>query len=446
MRNDVTLGLQPFSPLTAALTLSSDRDLLAPERASNVELEQQALRTARSSLAGMDIGWEAARVLTTTMSYAPNIANWLRAGYTFDNRFITERNPSYLQLDVTGSDTLPQLQRGFESTRQVSRSLRLEPTVFARTMDSTSIARRALSRVQVIDITWRDALSSQFERRSFTPTTTYQFGLGDYDSFRVMNGDTATRAQQRADFRTGVALALVGNATLSTSYAVTDVEAFDQRGGVRKQHDVSWPSASLLLRDVPIPETLRQYLVSVGGSFGVERTRRREEYTGAVQQQRGVTDWRYPLSVQLGFTRGFTLSYRGSLSGGETLDPTGDSEKGGHQHDLTMSAVVRAPEAWRGRLTAPISVFLQFTDQNQRQCRYNPILAAADGCVAFLDVGTRNANLKLETEVSDITVGSSFSFVDRANQVGTRAGSSQFQFQLYGRFNFTAGQMPAGTF
>jgi hypothetical protein len=30
--------------------------------------------------------------------------------------------------------------------------------------------------------------------------------------------------------------------------------------------------------------------------------------------------------------------------------------------------------------------------------------------------------------------------------VGTRAGSSQLQFQLYGRFNFTAGQMPAGTY
>ena len=446
LRNDVTIGLQPFTQLSAAFTLSSDRDLLAPERASSVDIERRALRSARSNFAGMDIGWEAGRVQTTNVSYAPIIANGITVGYSFDNRFITERNPSYLQLDESTADTVPELQRGFESTRSVTRTIQLEPVRMATMLDSTGVARKALQRVTLIRLAWSDALSSQFERRDFTPSAAYQFGLGNYDSFRVMSGDTATRAQQRTDFTTGVGIALIGDATIDMQYRVTDVEAFDQRGGIRRQHDVAWPSATLFLRNVPIPEGMQRYLASVTGSFGVARTRRTEDYTGALQQQRGVTDWRYPLSLQLGFARGFTFAYRGSLSGGTTLDPTGDSEKGGHQHDVTLSAIVRAPEAWRSRLTAPISVFLQFTDQNQRQCRYNPILAAADGCVAFLDVGTRNANLKLETEVSDITIGSSFSFVERANQVGTRAGSSQLQFQLYGRFNFTAGQMPAGTY
>jgi hypothetical protein len=394
----------------------------------------------------MDVGWEAGRVQTTNVSYSPNITEGIRVGYSFDNRFITQRNPSYLQLDDVGEDSMPELQRAFESTRAVTRSVQVEPVRLARSLDSTGIAHKALERVSVVRLTWRDALSSQFERRTFTPPMTYQLGLGDYDSFRVMDGDTATRAQQRADFSTNVGINLIGEAGIDVGYTVTDVEAFDQRGGVRRQHDVAWPTATLMLRNIQIPTAMQAYITSVNGSFGVARTRRREEYTGAVQQQRGITDWRYPLSLQLGFPGGFTLAYRGSLSGGATLDPTGDSEKGGHQHDLTLSAIVRAPESWRGRLTAPISVFLQFTDQNQQQCRYNPILAADDGCVAFLDVGTRNANLKLETEISDITIGSSFSFVDRANQVGTRAGSSQLQFQLYGRFNFTAGQMPAGTF
>ena len=450
LRNDATLALQPFAPLNASFTLSSDRDLLAPERASNVVLEQQALRNARSTLAGMDVGWEAARALTTNVTYAPDITRWLRVSYTFDNRFITERNPSYLALDVTGGDTLPQLQRGFESTRQVSRMIQLQPRLIAATLDSSSTGMRAtralLRRMHMIDLLWRGALSSQFERRNFTPGAAYQFGVGDYDSFRIMGADTATRAQRRNDFRTAVGVAIINDASLNVAYSTTAVEAFDQRGGVRMQHDVAWPSATLTWRNLPLPAAMQRLVTSLSGSVGVERTRRTEEYRGTLQQERALADWRYPLSVQVGFPRGISLSYRGSLSGGETLDPTGDAEKGGQQHDLTLSAVVQAPEAWRAKLTAPITVFLQFTEQNQQQCRYNPILAAADGCVAFLDVGTRNANLKFETEVTDITVGSSFSYVDREHLVGTRAGSSQFQFQLYGRFNFTAGRMPEGIY
>ncbi|HUF49597.1 MAG TPA: hypothetical protein VMN60_02110 [Longimicrobiales bacterium] len=449
LRNDVTLGMQPFTPLIATLTLTSDRDLLDAMRASTLPLEQRALQNARSSLGGMDIGWELARALTSTLSYSPQLSSWLRVDYGYNNRFITERNPSYLQLAVEQGDTLSEMQRSFESTRQVTKGVQLQPRVLASALDSADGANRRtralLRRVQVLDLRWNSALSSQFERQQFTPAVPYQLGLGSYDAFRVMGADTATRAQTRTDFRAGVGFTLIGDASLSVAYSTTDVAAFDQRGGTRRQHDVGWPSATLMWRDVPLPATVSRVIVSLSGSAGVERTAREETYTGALAQRRAVTDYRYPVSLQVGLARGFTIAYRGSFSGGETLDPTGNSEKGGHQHDLTMSAFVRPPARWN-RLTAPVTVYLQFTEQDQQQCRYNPILAAADGCVAYLDVGTRNANLKFETEVSDITVGSSFSYVSRENQVGTRAGSSQFQFQLYGRFNFSAGRMPEGIY
>jgi hypothetical protein len=443
LRSDAQLSLRPFDPLTFGVGISSDRDLLDPERATNRTEELYALRQARSQLGGMNVGWERARALNTTFGYRPNLTRWLRAEYTYTNRYVTDRNPSYLELNIVGGDTTAEMQRRFEATRQVNRRLVVQPPgLFAAAgLDTTAVAYRALRRLEFFELTWRSTLSSQFERKTFTPGLGYQFGLGDLRSFNVIGADTAVRAQDRGEFRATAALLLIGALRLDFGYHSAETEALDARGGARLVTEVGWPKATLNYRPAQMHPRLG-FITSFAASAGIERIERRTEYGLLQEQRRGGSEVRVPVTLTLGLPRGFTAMYRASVSFGETIDPTGNAESGGLQQDLTVTAVVMLPEALRNRLSRPISVSLQFVQQDQRQCRYTTFLADTDGCIAFLDNGTRTMNLFMESAIRDLTIGLQSSYVGRDNHIGTRNSTSQFQLGFYGRFNLTAGQMP----
>jgi hypothetical protein len=442
LRSDVRFGLRPFDRLTASLDLISDRDLLDPDRAATRALERDALRRARADVAGVGIGWEAARVLNGTLSYRPDITDWLSAGYSYGSRFATDRSASWLELDIAGADTSAVLQRRFEATRQVSRTVQLRPGILATSLggDTASILRFW----QRIDLEWRGTLASRFDRETAAPGIGYQLGLGDFDAFRVIGADTAARAQQRASFAAGTAFGLPGAGTLNINYTAEDVDDFEPRGGSRSQRRVGWPAVNLMWSRVAVPAFLDDVVRNWGGSIGLQRNETTTEYDAAAGQTRGVTELRVPVSLNVAFGAGLSVSYRAAFSSGEHLDPTGNVESGGRQQDLGVTGVFQPPESWRERLSGPITTRLSYAEQQQSQCRYNATLAQLDGCIAFLDLGTRSANFTIESILSDITVGALLSYTARQNQVGTRTGSTQFQFGLYGRFNFTAGVMPDG--
>jgi hypothetical protein len=454
MRNELLLGLRPFEPFTASFTIASDRDVLDSRRASTRPLEQRALDDARTSIGGLDIGWEMSRVFGTTLNYRPQITPWLRGGWSYGNRYITDRNPSWLHVVAAGADSTAALQRRFESSRQLTRTLTLQPhgMLMALGVDSAAVVARLLRRVDGVDAAWRGALSSQFDRRTFTPNIAYQLGAGDMQSFRVMGADTAARAQQRDNFTLSTSVTLLPGARLELSYSDAETESFDARGGTRTTQEVGWPRASLQWREIAIPDLLGGLLASASASGGVQRIERTQQLgvslpqggaASAPAQLRGGTELNFPFSLTLGLHHGVSLGYRGSYATGTTLDPTGDSRSGGFQQDLTLSGVLQPPARWRTRLDGPIVVTLNYAEQNQRQCRYSAFVNLDDGCVAFLDLGTRNANARVETKVSDLDVGLLFNYVARQSHVGMLNGSSQFQLGVYGRFNFEAGQMSA---
>ncbi|HSJ32844.1 MAG TPA: cell surface protein SprA, partial [Longimicrobiales bacterium] len=426
LRNDAQLTLRPFAPLSLSLGVASVRDLLDAERSSTRPLELDALNRARSSLGGMDVGWERSRNLNGTLTYRPEITSWLRAEYTYSSRYDTDRNPSYLELTAEGADTTAEMQRRFEGQRQIARrfTLQLPGLAVAMGLDSMGVASRLLRRIEIVDLNWRSTLSSQFERESFLPGFGYQLGFGSLDSYTYMGADTASRAQQRGEFRAASGLRIIGSLRLDMSYHDADTEVFDARGGSRLQREVGWPKASLQWRPQQVHERFGGFITSFSTTAGIERIERTTDYTGQANQLRGATELRFPFSISVGLPRAFLATYRGSYSTGETLDPTGGAESGGLQQDLALSATIPAgPLA--GRLDGPISTTLTFSQQGQRQCRYT-MIAEAEGCIAFLDFGTRSANLFVESRIREITVGMQGNYVARQNQVGTRNTSSQF--------------------
>jgi hypothetical protein len=125
--NTARIGLRPLASLHADLTVTSTRDLLAPERATAHGRQRQALESARRGLGGFDLGWESNRALQTNMAFRPPVADWLRPGITYAARFRTDRHPSRIEVMPVGDDTAAVLQRAFQTERQLSRSVVLEP-------------------------------------------------------------------------------------------------------------------------------------------------------------------------------------------------------------------------------------------------------------------------------------------------------------------------------
>jgi hypothetical protein len=146
--------------------------------------------------------------------------------------------------------------------------------------------------------------------------------------------------------------------------------------------------------------------------------------------------------LRLTFAGGITASYTGSVIRGETIDPTGNGEQDGISHRLTVTGIFQPPGFMRAKLRNPITTSLSFIEDSQSRCRFRPQASAEDACIAFIDSRNRTLNLNLDTSLSDITVGVRINYTDRQSFVGTRTGSSQFQFALFGRFLFTSGEMP----
>lgn len=108
-----------------------------------------------------------------------------------------------------------------------------------------------------------------------------------------------------------------------------------------------------------------------------------------------------------------------------------------------LTSVVQLPEALRRSLDQPLNVTLTYSQNSQRRCRVL-VSAVDEACAAYVDLSTRNGSLRLDTMLRDLRVGTSIDYTSRNTYVGLRNGSNQFQLMLFGEFNFSAGQMPAG--
>ncbi|HUF69212.1 MAG TPA: cell surface protein SprA [Longimicrobiales bacterium] len=445
LENRALIAFAPFSDLTADLSIRSGRDLLEPERATQQPLAQQALRDARGSLAGADIGWETNRTMTASLAFRPVLATWLRPTYAWTNQYRTARDPSYFEIETAGTDSMALLQRRFGSDRQISRRLDFQPTALIRALGPDSAdgfggaLRSLIGAVQTINITWNTALGSQFDRETAEPGFGYRLGFGSLGSFRTIDGDTAIAATERSDVRMGTTAGLPLGLQLNVTYTDGQTNGFDIRGGQRRQQATTWPSVRLAWPNVPVPSAVRGVVLAASVQAGYELAERTNIYGTGNPQIRGSREKRYPAAVSLTFPAGIRATWNGTFIRGTSADPTGDGEQRGANHAVQLGGNFDPPGLLGEKFTRPINALLAFTEDTQRRCRFRTTAGTTADCVAFLDTSNRNVNFTLDTVVSDITVGMQFSYTSRLNRVGATTGSSQFQAKLFGRFRFEGG-------
>ncbi|HET9438706.1 MAG TPA: hypothetical protein VFO52_00960 [Longimicrobiales bacterium] len=446
---DASVTFMPFTTLSANFALRTSRDLLPAQRASQRAAERSALQSARSDLIGVDLGWEAARTLSTSLNWMPRIADWVRPNVALTTRFSTDRNPSYIELLSSGSDSTAILQRRFQADRQLTRGVELMPQIFFRTLvsDTTGFAGtigRALAAIQPVSLRLNTALGSQFERETINPGMGYQFALGDLESFRLIGIDSAISAIENARFEARSGLRFTKTAQLDVIYSNVEFESFDQRGGSRLQRDVIWPNVQLNWSEVPLPQFMRGILPRVGGRASFERVRKEQSFTSLARSDRGEEGYRVPFSLNIILPANILATYNGTWSSGDKDDPTGDVETNGFTHQVNLSGTFKPPAGLARKMDQPIRTTLSLSQNTSMQCRFRQLASTTgeSACVPYIDFRNRTVNFTLDTFLSDMTVGLQMSYTGRQDYVGIRRSSSQFQLGLFGEFNLSVGQIP----
>ncbi|MEJ2186958.1 MAG: hypothetical protein P8Z36_13590, partial [Gemmatimonadota bacterium] len=257
LENRAAVRLHPFQSVIANVAYTSARDLLDPARATPLALQQQAMTAAGTRVAGVNVGWEQNRTVTTDLSIRPRIAAWLRPSRAYSGPFGLQRSPAYLQLLQVAWDTTALLQRNFRSERHTTEGFVLEPGGFSRALlggDSAGGGLRhtlnaATGRLLPVELTWEDGLASSFDRQIARPGLAYQFGLGSIDAFRTIQGDSAATTLQRAGFRTRSGLRLSADASLEVGYSRRNNTLTDARSGRSRQSQRTWPDIELQWQD-----------------------------------------------------------------------------------------------------------------------------------------------------------------------------------------------------
>ena len=451
--NNARIAFQPFESLTADLSVSSARDLLPAANATPRENEQEAIQRARSTFAGMDIGWETNRTMATQVSFRPRIASWLSPGITVSTRFSTSRNPSYIEAIELDGDSAYVLQRNFQADRQISRTLQLETAGLMHALLGPAPSRGfSLKRLllgagrmlQPIDLSWNTALNSHFEREVSEPPLEYQFGWGDLDAFRFMGGDTAIAARETEAFRARTGLAISQMLRLDVSYGDSRAYAPSLRAGDQRRYERTWPELRLSWSEVPLPAPARAFLTRLSLTGGIAVRESEDAFgSGDAVQLRSSESRSIPITASFVLGSGWSAGYSGSLSSGVSRDATGRTEESGASHQFSLTARIDPPDGMRQRLRQPIQASLRYSYQARQQCRVRSTTAGETAtCTPYVDVLNRSFNLNLDTMLSQLDVGLQVSYTDTKSFVGQRGGTSQFQLGFYGQFYFATGDLP----
>lgn len=437
------LTLRPIASLQAGATVASTRDLLPTERAGARPEEREAIGRARSELAGVDLGWERHRTLSTFLDYRPPVAAWLRPSLGFNARYRADRLAS--RVDTTDAGAV--LQRAFDGDRLLTRSVVIDlPTLISgQDRGGGWSPRRAIG---IVDLTWTDGVGSRFDWRAVDPGLDYQLGLGGTDVFRAVDGDTAASVDRHGTFRARGELHLPLGTRVDIAYAESDAAIDELRAGSRNTRESHWPDVAFTWADLPLPGPLRAFITHGSLSAGYRESVRTSIFGTAAGQEWASDERAIPLQLAVGFANGLSGSYIGQIADGSGRDPTGRTEHDGQQHAVQIAGSFIAPRFLRESFPAPINASLRWSYYARAQCRLTAA-AGTDGseaCIPFVDYINREFGMTLNTIVSQLTVGFQMSYIDRQSYVGARNGSSQFQLGLFGEFNFAAGTFAGGGF
>ena len=437
------IAWRPVESVTAEADFVSGRDLLESHRLASEAGVKDLVEAERRRFAGIDWGWEVDRRLRTRLAYRPRLADWVRASVQVDTDYVSERNPDLVGRRFEGGgarpDTVRTLLRNASARRNVVAAFSLDPGRLAgEGTESGPFAEWGSRAVDPLSIVWSRGLASRFDRDPVEPGPLYELGWGGRERFLRIGADTAATIGERDRINVRGGLRLPGSTSLGLAYDRSRNETLDTRSDREVLRRV-WPDVRAEVANLTLPGWLSPAVERLSAGTGYRKERRALEFGAARGQDRSREDREVPLSLSLGFPRGFALTYRGRLGRGESSDPTGDTRRRAESHSVTISARLTSPlRSFRSR-GAPMRIVLDASYADELQCR---VAGGRATCVSFIDQLERSASVSLDSQVRDFQLGVRLRYLDRRSFVGRRAGTTQLQLNVFGHFLLTPGLIP----
>ncbi len=438
------LALRPVESVTATAELLSGRDFLDVERLSSDAATRELLGAERLRAAGMDFGWEVDRHLRTRLALRPRLPEWARAGVDVTTIHLSRRNADLVAPAPPAG--APALLRNVDGQRNLTASLALDPSRLV----GASLLRNGhpdgapgwwTRAFEPLSVTVASGVTSRFDRDAIEPGWVHELGWGGRERFLAIGPDTASTFSERDRATVRGGLRLPASAIVRVGYDRSLTETLDTRSDRRTGRTV-WPDLNASVGRVPLPPLLAAAVERLSLSWGLRREERRLEFGAGSFQDRYREDREQPFSVTAALVRGITVAYRGRVSRGDARDPTGDTRRTAATHSLAGSARFRSPlGAFRDR-GAPLRLTVDLRYGDERQCR---VTSHESACVAFIDQLERDASLSVDSSVRDFELGVRIRYLDRRSFVGLRAGSTQFQLNVFGRFLLTPAALQGGS-
>jgi len=427
------IGLRPVTSLQADLTFQSTRDLLDPERAVVDPRLQAKLEAERAEVAGVDVGWETTRTLSTRIAWRPRSVAWLRHEVTWTSNYGDLRNPSFVRRTLAGADTVLTLERNARAERELAALFSWDPGALGRALGDPGV----LGLLKPLTFTATEGLFSRFDRDPLRPALGYQFGWASREEFLLQGVSTAASLTDRELRQLRWGLALEG-VDVDLNWARTRVGNLDARAD-RSLVSETWPDVRVSVDGWDPGAWSGGVLRRLAVAGGVQRTVSDLVFGGRAQR-RGLDEWAVPADVSLGWRGGLTTAWRGRIDRGRGTDPTGDTERDRETHRVSLRSAFLPPFGMgrRGGVAQPVQLSVVLSYVAERECR---VPAARTDCVPFVDQINRALSLTLDTRVGDLELGLQSTWTDRRSFIGQRRGSTLFQLGIFGQFLIEAGEL-----
>lgn len=402
-RNVAGLTLQPVGMLTLTGDLASTRDLRRYPDSTTIG---RLAGDARKALLGVDAGTERDRTLTTSLTLAPRLTNWLRprfsTGSNFTlNRHLFGRDPAREVDDTAGAFLLPQTYSNSRS-REIGASLLLDRLV-AGVLGDSSWAGRTLRGLRPVDVTMGRTRTSTFDLATFDPGLSYQFGLGGLEDFLRQEGEAAIGASEigRASVTMGADLPM--GFSLALSYSDVETDRYQRVGDafrVTSMQTTEWPIGTVRwsrpLRRGPLAQ------VVLGATVRDRKGTTRLPTAGDVTARQATLSEAWTRDLQLGFRNGLVVRFGYNTTDQETESNGNLTVLDNEELVGTLNFSFRLPEGI-SRSRRVIRLTTTGRVANNTSCLDRP---TTEGCEVITDFYRRDVLLTLDTDLGRIMTGS----------------------------------------
>jgi hypothetical protein len=410
-RNDAGLGWQPLGMLSVTTNWQSTRDL---RRYADSTALGRLAGLSRRSLAGVDIGVERDRTVSSTINLTPRLTSWLRPRFTTASNFLlsrslTARNPVRVLGDTAGAYLLPQT---VNNSRTFEFGISLDPAMLARRLlGDSSRAAGTFARLRPVELTRRRIRQSTFDLATFDPGLDYQLALGGFSDYLNRGGDRATGALNALevavvgtfDFPFGLA------ATVAYTQAESDRYQRLQQAGflVTSSRSTEWPSGTLSISRAFNRGPL---LIARGGATLRKLT---SDARNPVVQGSGATsiytDSRsFQPDLQLTFRGGLILRGDANRERGTTAANGNTTRLDNRRYSGNLDWSVPLP-ARLSRLKKPLRTTVQLVRLENTSCLER---AAEASCVPYSDIRQWDLRAGLSTDLrGSVQAGFQFGWV-----------------------------------